>query len=159
MWAAAVLCLGVALAGCQSAPPPPHFTLEVARFFLESADSSAELVTLPRSGVQISVLPKAAFTEYDFVSVAMAETDLGQCLKFNLTPAAGRDLYRLSAANPGRRLVITLGGVPFGARQMDQPIENGKLLIFIETPDAALPALVASLNETCAALRPAAAKR
>jgi len=158
MRAATVLCLGLALAGCRSAAPN-HSTPELARFFLESVDSPGETVTLPLSGVQISVQPKPVFTEYDIVNVEIAETDLGQCLKFHLTPAAARDLYRLSAANPGRRLVISLGGVPFGARRMDRPIEHGILLIFVETPDSALPALVVSLNETCAALHPAAAKR
>jgi hypothetical protein len=158
MRVAALLCLGLALAGCQSTPPKP-VAPELARFFLESADGQGELVTLPMSGVQISVQPKPVLTEYDIVNVELARVELGKCVMFQLTPAAARDLYRLTVANPGRRLVLTLGGVPFGARRIGPPIEHGTLLVFVETPDAALPALVISLKETCAALHPAAAKR
>jgi len=157
MRATALLCIGLALAGCHSAPPP-HFTPEVARFFLESADGQGELVTLPMSGVQILVQPKPVLTEYDIVNVELARVELGKCVMFQLTPAAARDLDRLTAANPGRKLVLALGGVPFGARRIGPPLEGGALLIFVETPDAALPALVVSLKETCAVLHPAATK-
>ena len=158
MRAAAVCLAGLVLAGCQSAPPKVT-TPELARFFLESADGRGEVVTLPLSGAQISVQPKPVITEYDIVNVEIARVKLGECLMFELTPAAARDLYRLTAANPGRRLVLALSGVAFGARRIEHPIDHGTLLIFVETPEAALPALVINLNETCAALHPAAAKR
>lgn len=154
----AVGLLGLALAGCQSAPQKAS-TPERARFFLESVDGTGEQVTLPQSGVQILVQPKPVITEFDIVNVDIARIELGECLVFQLTPAAARDLYRLTAANQGRRLVLLLGGVPFGARYIARPFDRGTVLIFVEVPDAALPALVANLKETCAALQPAAAKR
>jgi hypothetical protein len=156
--ASAACLLGLALAGCQSAPRPAS-TPEVARFFLESVDGAGEQVTLPQSGVQILVQPKPVITEFDIANVELARVELGLCLAFELTPAAAGDLHRLTAANQGRRLVLLLGGVPFGARYIAQPMDRGTVLIFIEVPDAALPALVANLKETCAALQPATPKR
>ena len=143
------------LAGCRTAAPQLTVA-ERARFYLESADESGERLTLPQSGVQISVQSKPVFTEYDIVDVRIAQVELGQCLAFQLTPAAARDLQRLSAARPGQRLVLLLGGVPFGARRLGQPLDRGVLLVFVEVPDAALPALVANLRETSAALHPSA---
>lgn len=157
MKTAAVCVLGLALAGCQSAPPA--VVSERARFLLESESDQAVLVILPQSGVQLAVLPKPVFTEYDIVQVEIARIELGDCLVFQLTPAAARDLARLTAENSGRRLVLTLSGVPFGARRIDKPLTRGTLFIYVEAPDVALPALAASLNETCAALQAAGAKR
>lgn len=143
--------LACALTGCQSAAPKAA-PVERARFFLESADGEGEQVTLPQSGVQITVQPKPVLSEYDIAGVGIAQVDLGQCLAFQFTRAAAGDLQRLSTANPGRRLVLLLSGVPFGARRMNRPLDRGVLLIFVEVPDSALPALVANLQETCAAL-------
>lgn len=158
MKAAAVCVLGLTLAGCQAVPPKAAVS-ERARFFLEASGDPWEVVILPQSGAQIAVQPKPVFTELDIVNVEIAQVELGQCLVFQFTSAAARDLARLTAANPDRRLVLTLGGVPFGARHYSRPLDRGVLFIFVEVPDAALPALVASLKETCAALLPAAVKR
>ena len=148
--------LALLLAGCGSAPvrkAPP----EQARFYLESGEGVTELLTLPQSGLQISVLPKPVFTEYDIVNVELAQAELGQCVAFQLTPEATRDLYRLTLAKQGSRLVLVLGGVPFGARRMSEPLDQGTIFVFLEAPDSALPALIATLKETCAALHPPAA--
>ena len=77
----------------------------LARFFLESTNEEGVRVTLPQSGTEITVMPKPVFTEFDVRRVEIAEVDLGQCLFFQLTPAAARDLYRLSVSNPDQRLV------------------------------------------------------
>jgi hypothetical protein len=153
----AVLCLlGLVLAGCQSAPRPET---ALARFFLETGDAQAEFVTLPVSGVRIAVLPRPVITEFDIVDVEIAPGELGPCLRFQFAPAAARDLYRLTAANQGRRLVLVLNGAPLGAWRIDQPGERGMLDVFAEVPDPALPGLVTRLKETCAALHPPAAQR
>jgi hypothetical protein len=153
----ASLMVGLVLAACHSVPPPV-VTTERARFYLESTDGATELLTLPQSGVQISVMPKPVFTEYDLASVDLAQAELGQCLAFQFTPAAARDLQKLTSANPGRRLVLVLGGVAFGARRIEQPLDHGIMFVFVEVPDSALPALVASLKETSATLQAPAAK-
>jgi hypothetical protein len=140
-----------ALAGCRTAAPQLTVA-ERARFYLESSDETQERVTLPLSGAQIGVQPKPVFTEYDIVDVRIVQAELGPCLAFQLTAPAARDLQRLSLAHPGQRLVLLLGGVPFGARRMSQPLDRGVLSIYVEVPDAALPALVANLRETSAAL-------
>lgn len=144
------------LAGCQSAAPVKSAS-EKARFYLESGDGSTELLTLPQSGLQISVQPKPVFTEYDIVNVEIAQAELGQCLAIQLTPEATRDLYRLTLDKQGSRLVLVLGGVPFGARRMSEPLDQGTIFVFLEVPDTSLPALVATLKETCVALHPPAA--
>jgi hypothetical protein len=154
---AALCMLGLALAGCHTVAPTA-ITTERARFYLESSEGAAELLTLPRSGVQISVMPKPVFTEYDLANVDLAEAELGKCLAFQFTPAAAGDLHKLTMAHPGRRLVLVMGGVAFGARRIEKPLDHGIMFVFVEVPDPALPALVASLKETCAKLQTAAAK-
>ena len=145
--------VGLVLAGCQSKAPQPTVA-ERARFFLESADGRGQVVTLPQSGSRITVVPKAILTEFDVVNVTIAHVELGDCLVFHFTPAASRDLDRLTAANLGRRLVLVLGGIAFGARRISHAMDHGTLFTYVEVPDEALPALAASLNETAAALHP-----
>ena len=66
--------------------------------------------------------------------------------------AAARDLYRLSAANLGGRLVLTLNDTPIGARRLDQAIADGGLLIFVELPNEDLPPITERLKRTTAAI-------
>jgi hypothetical protein len=153
-----VLCLmGLVLAGCQTAKPKTGHS-ERARFYLESGVEPTEVLTLPQSGLQIWVMPKPVFTEYDFLGVDIAQAEQGKCLAFQLTPAATHDLYRLTMSQQGSRLVLVIGDVAFGARRIGRPLDNGELFVFVEVPDETLPALVASLNETCAALQSAVTK-
>jgi hypothetical protein len=63
-----------------------------------------------------------------------------------LSPAAARDLYRLSVAAPGRRLVLTVDDLILGARRIDQPLADGAVLMFVEIADERLPALAARLT-------------
>ena len=160
---AALLLLGFALAGCESGTREASAPVR-ARFYLEAAEASTREVTLPQSGVHISIQPKAVLTEFDVIRVELAGIEMVQCLKFHLTPAATRDLSRLAEVSQGRRLVLIVDGLPLGAQRIDQPpargaVHPGVLQIFAEMPDSALPALVASLNKTSAALQSAAVKR
>ncbi len=123
----------------------------LARFFIETPAGTVGM-TLPQSGVQLAVSAKPMITEFDFVDVAVAQVELGRCLMFRLTPAAARDLYRLSVTNQGRRLVLVVNGVPLGARRIDRPLDNGTVLVFAEVADDALPALANNLRKTSAEL-------
>ncbi|MBW7895570.1 MAG: hypothetical protein H3C27_10695 [Opitutaceae bacterium] len=147
------------LAGCQHrrAPEPPT---AVARFLIETeADSAAVVVTLPASGVRVRTAAKPVITEFDLAGVAEVQVDLGRCLLFQLTPAATRDLYRLSAQNLGRRLVLVINGRALGVRVLDRPLEADALFIFLEVPDNELKTMVEDLNRTTAWLQQEAARR
>ncbi|MCX6951549.1 MAG: hypothetical protein NTV51_05100 [Verrucomicrobia bacterium] len=156
---ASLLLLGLALAGCQSSAAKKDYTPTQARFFLEEADARAVSVTLPKSGVRIAIGPKPVFTEGDFVNVELMQVDLGKCLLFQFTPAAARDLYRVSGSNQGRRLVLFLNNVPIGARRMEGPLADGAVLVFAEVPDADLPVLVDNLKKTSAEIQRVASRR
>lgn len=142
------------VAGCATQPARPAATA-VARFFLETPRGEGAQAKLPRSEVTIAIQPKPVITEFDLANVEIAEVELGRCLLFQLTPEGSRDLYRLTAANQGRRLVLVVDGGPLGARRIEQPFEGGVILIFVERPDEELPALVRDLRATIAALREA----
>ena len=149
-----ICALGVALAGCQARTASlGPITTERARIYLEAAEDSARVVTTPRSGVQLTIGSKPVFTEHDIAKVSIAHLDQGQCLAIQFTSLAARDLQRITAENPGRKLVLMLGDVAFGARQTEKPLDRGVLMIFVEAPDSALPALVDNLNATSAAVR------
>ncbi|MEO6002642.1 MAG: hypothetical protein ABIZ04_18025 [Opitutus sp.] len=147
----------VATACTQTAIAPPKAT--VARFFLELIDQTDATLVLPRSETRINVAAKPVFTEYDIADVEVAHVELGQCLLFQLTPAAARDLNRLSAANAGRRLVLTIDGRPMGARRIDRTFDEGSLLVFAEVPDEELPALQSALRKTARTMQASAPKK
>ena len=137
----------LSFSGCQS-KMPTDFSPTHARLFLESTDARGPTKTLPKSGVVISIGTKAMITEVDIVNAEVAQVDLGRCLMLQLTPAATRDLYRLTGSNQGKRLVLTLNDVPVGARKIDAPFTDGTLFIFVEMTDAQLESLVRDLKRT-----------
>lgn len=153
------LTLGFALAGCGTSDTPRGYKPTLARFYLESADASGQAVTLPKSGVQISLNQQPVITEGDIVNVELVQVDLGKCLMFKLTSSAARDLYRLTGSHQGRRLVLLLDGSPTGARRIDVPLANGEILLFAEVADEALPRLVQELKTSATAIQRAMAKK
>jgi len=123
----------------------------VVRFFLETRPGEAGVsLHLPVSGVSVVVAAKPILVEYDILNAEVAHVELGNCLMLQFTPAAARDLYRLSVASVGRRLVLTLNDEPVGARRIEQAIADGTVLVFVERPDADLPALVGRIKRTSA---------
>jgi hypothetical protein len=138
-------------AGCGSPGGSARdYTPTVARFYLEVTDAPGATVELPVSGVRLGIGAKPVLTEGDVVAVELMQVELGRCLMFQLTPAAARDLFRLSGASQGRRLVLLLNQVPVGARRIDGPIGDGRIFLFVEVAEPALPALVANLQQTTA---------
>ena len=144
---------GVLLGGCTSVEKPRDYVPMLARFYLENPVTDGIPVTLPQSGVRLTVNSKPVLTEGDVANVELVQVELGRCLLFQLTPSAARDFYRLSATNQGRRMALFLNGRAMGARRIEGPITNGSIYMFIETPEGDLPALVENLKKTSAALQ------
>jgi hypothetical protein len=105
------------------------------------------------------VSSKAIITEGDIVDAEVAQLELGRCLLLRVTPAAARDLYRLTVLNQGRRMVLALNGVALGARQIDGPFAEGTVLIFVEITDGELTTLVTDLKRTSAELQKEMARK
>lgn len=156
---AAALLVASAIAGCQS-PPKDDYEPVIAQFFVEVPPQIPGAVTtqLPRSGVQVVVSPRPVLVEADVRNVELVKVDLGLCLMFEFTPEGARSLLRLSSANLGRRLVVTLNGKPFGARLLDGPINNGVLLTFVELPDDELTGTAVNLKRTALEVQTALAQ-
>jgi hypothetical protein len=150
--------LGVCLAllvitGCQSAGPSPMDEPLVARFYIEVRPGTPGVTAqLPVSRTLVNINPKPVLVEYDIANVEFAKVDLGWCLFFQFNPAAARDLARLTTANMGGRLVLTLNDTPIGARLIDQVIADGRLLTFVELPSDQLPPVAERLKRTSAKL-------
>ncbi len=149
-------CLGLGLgliflAGCQSKPEDPQNVPLIARFYLEAQPGEPAVpVQLPVSRVDLNVGPKPVFVESDIVDAELVRVNLGWCMLVKFTPAAGRDLYRLTAGSIGRRLVLSFNDQPAGARRIEQVMPEGALLIFVEVDDTNLPPLVERLKRTSA---------
>ena len=152
--------LGI-VSGCQTSKGPRGYEPVIAQFFLETAaaDPKAAVATLPHSGVGIPFSPRVVFSEGDVVDVELVKVDLGLCLMFVFGPEAARSLFRVSAANLGRRLIVTLNGRPFGAREFDAPIHDGRLFIFVELPDDELSKTAVNLKHTAADIQAAVARK
>src|SRR4051812_1375610 len=97
-------CCAAVLFGCQQGPAAKDYAPTWARFYLETTDARSSTVVLPHSGVRVVVGVQPVLSENDLASVEIAQVELGQCLMFKVIPGATRDLYRLTAANQGRRL-------------------------------------------------------
>ena len=138
------------LFGCATTGPGFEYERTLARFVLEqdSRETYAKVVELPVSKARIPIEPKASLSEFDIVDVEVAEIELGQCLLFSLTRAAAMDLYRISAQNIGKRMVLFIDGQPIGVRKIDGPIAEGALYIFLETPDSNLADIATNLKGT-----------
>ena len=142
-----------ALGGCHSAPKVRDYTPMEVRFYLEASPGDGTPLTLPQSGVHVSVNPKPVITEGDIANVELVKVDLGLCLLFQLTPASVRDLYRMSVTHQGRRLLLMIDGAAIGARTIDGPVINGVIYVFVEVADSVLPALVENLKKSSAAMQ------
>ena len=151
------LALAGLFAGCRSAPL--DYQPATARFYLETSQTGSNVVTLPKSGLKLAIGATPVLAEGDIVNVELVQVELGKCLMFSLTTAAGRDLYRFSASNQGRRFVLLIDGAAVGARRVEAPLNEGTIFMFVEVPDDALPALVTRLKKTSADLQRAIAKK
>ncbi|HVU19039.1 MAG TPA: hypothetical protein VHD32_19190 [Candidatus Didemnitutus sp.] len=144
---AASISLIALLAGCATAQVKISARASTARFYLEAGPHEAgKSVVLPISGVALNVQPAPVLIESDVAHVAFAHVELGDCLLVRFKSPAARDLFRLSLAAPGRRLVMVVDDKPLGARRIDVPLPEGDLLIFAEVPPDRLPELVAQLQ-------------
>jgi hypothetical protein len=140
------------LSGCTTPPDPMDDPL-LTRFFLEARTGEKGIaVQLPVSRIRLVIDPKPVFVETDIVDAALMRVDVGWCLMVQFTPAAARDLYRMSVNNIGRRLLISFNDQPGGVRRIDQAMPEGALLMFIEVDDVNLPPLVERLKRTSAKL-------
>jgi hypothetical protein len=148
----AFVCVAL-LGACASAGKPDESVGISARFHLESADGEGLAAMLPRSEVLLRLNPKPVITEADLAGADVAQVELGRCLLLNLTAAAARDLYRLSVVHQGRRLALQLDGAFVGARRIDGPISDGRVFIFLELPDEALPGVVDELRKKISVIR------
>jgi hypothetical protein len=157
--AVGLVCALAALVGCATMPAAKDPAPKWARFYLESADARANVVLLPRSGVRIAVGTQPVLAENDIVNVELMQVELGKCLMFQLTPTATRDFYRLTGANQGKRLVLTINDEPLGARRIDGALADGVVFVFAEVPEAAMLPLVAGLKKSALALQRAEAKK
>ena len=152
-FAALLVLVGGLLVGCATTEKPRDYVPMLARFYMESSANDGIPATLPQSGVSLTVHAKPVLTEGDVANVELVQVELGKCLMFQLTPSAARDFYRLSATNQGRRMALFINGRAVGARRFDGPITNGTIYVFVEAPEADLPALVDNLRKTSAALQ------
>lgn len=147
----------LALTACQQTSKQPPYEPLVARLFLETRPDEAGItVRLPVSGVSVNVAAKPVLVEYDLRNAETARVDLGPCLLLQVSPAAARDLYRLSVSAVGRRLVLLLNDEPVGVHRIEQALAEGTILVFVERPDTELPALVERLKRTTADIATAA---
>lgn len=143
------LLVSLLVVGCATTKDPDYEPM-LARFYVESnpREGYSEALILPLSKAAVPVDPKVVFSELDIVNVDLVQVDLGLCLRFTLTPAAARDLYRLSVNNLGRRLVLTINNAPLGVRVMNSPLSYGDILIFLEVSDDELDELAFNLKST-----------
>lgn len=151
---------GMVLGGCSTPPEPLDFDPLIPRLLMEAPPQAPATTTieLPVSHVQIPVYTRPVLSELDIGNVELVRVDLGLCLMLECTREGAGVLLRLSAANLGRRVVITLNGAPYGARLLDEPIQDGRLFIFAEMNDEQITAAAVDLKKTVQEVQAARAR-
>lgn len=131
------------------------YPVTVARFYLEATNpqDAGAVVHLPLSGVNISIEPKAYFTEYDIDGCEVVNNELGKGLAFRFTPAAASDLYKMSVPNQGKRLITMVNMRPIGARRIDGAFSQGYLVTYVESPEGELEAMAKNIVRSSRDLR------
>jgi hypothetical protein len=141
-------------AGCMNRSKKKDYPMTVARFVLEAGPRDAgAVVRLPTSGVSIAVEPKSYFTEYDIEGCEVVNNELGKALAFRLTQQAGRDLYRLSVPNQGKRIVTLVNGRAIGARRIEGALSQGYIVTYVEVPEEELETMAKNITKTSVDLR------
>src|SRR5690625_5059561 len=143
------------LSGCRTTKR--DYTPHVVRFYLEESGhlppSHISEMILPVSGSHLTVKSKAAFGETDIASATEVETEFGPAVMLVFRSRSTPDFYRKTISNQGKRMAITVNGVPLGAYYIDRPIEDGRILFFLEVPDEDLPEIVRSIQKTSDEIR------
>lgn len=148
-------CCGILLlAGChgvgrrEALPVAP-----VARFgfFLESRETGATELTLPQSGVRVSVAASPLIAPDEVSGVDVAVQELGRALQFRLSEAGVRRLREAAAANAGRRLILVVDDRALGVKRLGSGSADD-LTIFVEVADVELSGLATALKSSIAAM-------
>jgi hypothetical protein len=149
----------LAVGGCASKPAKKDYPVSVIRFMVEAtAQENGGVVRLPQSGVVIPIAPKTYFTEYDIMRCDVIDNELGKSLSFQFTEDATRDLYRFTATNQGKRLVLVLNGVAIGAQRISTANSQGFVIAYVEFPETELVTLAKNITRTSEDARKEAAK-
>lgn len=151
---------GLALSGCASkSSKKRNYPIAVVRFMVEATTTeNGGIVRLPQSGVVIPIAPKTYFTEYDIMRCEAIENELGKSLAFQFTDDASRDLYRFTAMNQGKRIVVVVNGIAIGAQRISAANSQGFVVAYVEVADSELPGLAKNITLTSEDARKEAAK-
>lgn len=157
-----LLTAAFALGGCGS--KEKDFTPMVVRLYIEEssqlpASHIAEMV-LPVSGSHITVRSKPLYGEWDIAQAASFDTpDFGPAIVLLFRSEAAKDFYRTTISNQGRRIVMTINGLPLGAHYIERPIEDGRVFFFLEIDDEDLPEVARSIQRTSREIQKQADKK
>jgi hypothetical protein len=140
---------GLLLSSCASRSKKKDYPVAVVRFMVEAnMQENGGIVRLPQSGVVIPIAPKTYFTEYDIMRCDVIDNELGKSLVFQFTDAASRDLYRFTATNQGKRIVVVLNGIAIGAQRISTANSQGFVVAYVELPESELPAIAKNITLT-----------
>ena len=131
------LCLSLALlAGCQSAPP-----VHLASVFIEAPESSSlsmrMKVTLPVSGITMSVLPKELSLAEDLLNTEVVETGESDLrvtsLLVQLNRKAAGTIMDVTRQARGKHLILVVNETAVGLMPIEEPVVDGNLFFSVET--------------------------
>ena len=159
-WLAGAVAVVLGLGGCSSSKKIDRADALAPRFHVEAGPGAPGVpVVLPVSDARIRVTPQPVLTEYDVTRVELVSGGVAPALRFELTPAAAQALERLSATSAGRRLVLVIRGEAVGVRVLEEPITDGRVVVFVERPEATVATLATRLQRSLALWQREAARK
>ena len=132
------LCLGLSLlflAGCQSAP-----STHLASVFIEAPESASlsmrKKVTLPVSGITVTILPKELSLAEDLLNTEVVETgepDLRvTSLLVHLNRQVARTIMDVTRQARGKHLILVVNETAVGLMPVEEQVVDGNLFFNVE---------------------------
>lgn len=135
------------LTGCRTlvAPAPSAGSRVDLAVHAEALDADARELSLPRSGVKLTVGHEPLVSPEHIVRVSSVPLELGRGLLLELD-AEGR--RRIESVPRGQRLVVIAAGQAIGQRRWHDSDRSGTLALLVELSEAELAALVGAAGDS-----------
>lgn len=130
----------LALAGCSTELPEDVFSIFIEAP-LSSRESAQTTITLPVSGVQVSVLRVPVIKAEEFLNTEVVEAgprDIRSTyLLVQVDPRVAKPLMSLTSSSEarGKQFVLVVNAEPVGLMRIEQPVLDGNLFFAVERPE------------------------
>lgn len=141
----------LALTGCKTtsttnvpkpSAPPVTIHIYVEDHRPHSSGLKPGLAKMPHSDISFPFHSVPTISQQHIINLDVLDSELGPCLYLQMDIEGTQQLCKITRQYPERRLIVFIDDEPAGFMFIQQPIEDGVLLVFIEATDDQLNQLL-----------------